>query len=111
MLFDTAHHFAIKELLPISIWKLGKSIFGVHMSDNDGVLDYHWSPGDGKIDWLTVLKALKDEDYRGYLTIDSSGLSKNGEEFIQARERVIGWLDTIENQKQPKMSADDFEQR
>ncbi|MFP3195481.1 MAG: TIM barrel protein [Caldivirga sp.] len=46
---DVGHLNAAKELIPLSIEKLGDRVFYVHASDNDGRDNYHWSPGRGVV--------------------------------------------------------------
>jgi len=92
VLFDTGHHFAIKEILPVSIWKLGNHIISTHLTDNDGIIEHHWAPGEGKIQWQSVLAALKHQNYHGYLTIEASGTGVEEIDFAKAKtliERII----------------------
>lgn len=91
-LFDTGHHFVMKEVLPISIWKLGLNIIGVHLSDNDGVIEHHWAPGEGRIDWPAVIEALRASRFTGHMAIESSGMGRNPSDFVRAKsfiERLI----------------------
>lgn len=91
-LFDTGHHFVMKEVLPISIWKLGRNIIGVHLSDNDGVIEHHWAPGEGRIDWPAVIEALKAAGFSGYMAVESSGMGRNQSDFVKARSFIEGLL-------------------
>ncbi|MDK6028824.1 sugar phosphate isomerase/epimerase [Ignisphaera sp. 4213-co] len=70
---DTGHLHAAKELIPLSIEKLGNKIIYVHISDNDGRDNYHWAPGKGTIDWDSVFEGLKKYGYSGYIAIDVGG--------------------------------------
>jgi sugar phosphate isomerase/epimerase len=72
-LVDTAHLFIQKEMLPLAIRKLRGRIFGMHVADNDGDLEYHWTVGKGRINWLGVLQALKEIGYDEYLTVELEG--------------------------------------
>ncbi|MEM3631182.1 MAG: TIM barrel protein, partial [Nitrososphaerota archaeon] len=45
LVFDTAHFFVQKEILPIALEKLKDNVFLIHLADNDGCNDYHWAPG------------------------------------------------------------------
>lgn len=67
---DTAHQNAQKEILPLSVEKLGKRIFYVHAADNDGRINDHVAPGRGTVDWDGVFQALKKHRFSGYLAID-----------------------------------------
>jgi sugar phosphate isomerase/epimerase len=91
-LFDTGHHFVMKEILPVSVWKLGDRIFSVHLSDNDGVIEHHWAPGEGRIDWGSVLGALGESGYAGYLAVESSGIGRDPADFVSAKALVEGLL-------------------
>ncbi len=50
------HLHAAKELIPLSVEKLGSRIFYIHASDNDGRDNYHWAPGKGTVDWTACSK-------------------------------------------------------
>jgi sugar phosphate isomerase/epimerase len=47
------------------ILALANRIVTVHISDFDFVNERHWLPGEGKIDWKAVLKALGQIEYNG----------------------------------------------
>lgn len=88
VLVDTGHLFAVKEILPVSIWKLRRSIFAVHLTDNDGLIEHQWAPGEGKIDWVSVLQAFKRANYDGYFTIETSGAGVQAADFVKAKEMI-----------------------
>jgi len=67
---DTAHLNAQKEILALSVEKLGKRIFFVHAADNDGRVNDHVAPGRGTVDWDGVFQGLKKHKFGGYLAID-----------------------------------------
>ncbi|MEW6232758.1 MAG: sugar phosphate isomerase/epimerase family protein [Chloroflexota bacterium] len=67
---DTGHLHAQKEILPLSVEKLGKRIFYLHVSDNDGRTNEHLALGRGTVDWEGVFGALAKHGYRGYVAID-----------------------------------------
>lgn len=70
---DTGHLHAAKELLPLSVEKLGDRIYYVHASDNDGRDNYHWAPGRGTVDWDGVFEALRKHRFDGPIAIDVGG--------------------------------------
>lgn len=47
------------------IQKLGKRIVTLHISDNDGVDERHWLPGEGVIHWKNVIQSLAHMGYDG----------------------------------------------
>lgn len=67
---DTAHLHAQKEILPLSIEKLGHRIFYVHAADNDSKTNEHRALGEGTIDWVGVVSALRKHNYDGYIALD-----------------------------------------
>jgi len=73
VVLDCGHLHAQKELLPLSIEKLGGRIWYVHVSDNDGRDNYHLAPGRGTIDWRGVFAGLNKHGYSGYFAVDVGG--------------------------------------
>ncbi|MCF6177565.1 MAG: sugar phosphate isomerase/epimerase [Victivallaceae bacterium] len=53
--------------------KIGKRLFTTHLQDNFGANDDHQPPGLGKIDWESLLTALKEIEYAGPLMIEMTG--------------------------------------
>jgi sugar phosphate isomerase/epimerase len=67
---DTGHLHAQKEILPLSVEKLGSRIQYVHASDNDSQTNQHLAPGKGTVDWDGVFLALKKHAFSGYVAVD-----------------------------------------
>lgn len=67
---DTAHLNAQKEILALSVEKLGRRIFYVHAADNDGRVNDHVAAGRGTVDWDGVFQALKKHGFTGYVAVD-----------------------------------------
>ncbi len=70
VVFDTGHLNAQKEILPVSVEKLKDRIFLIHAADNDSTINAHLAPGDGTIDWVSLIQALKKHHFDGYFTLD-----------------------------------------
>lgn len=70
MNLDPSHLFPVGELPHVVIYQLGDRIFHAHFSDNDGVTNVHWRPGKGKIDWFAIMKALKDVNFDGVVSME-----------------------------------------
>ena len=86
---DTGHLHSAKELLPVSIEKLNKKIFYVHLSDNDGRDNYHRAPGKGTIDWDGVFEGLRKYNFKGYVAIDVGGKDIDDLEVEVVSSRVF----------------------
>lgn len=64
--------------------QLGAKIVTCHISDDDGIDEKHWMPGQGVIAWEDVLQQLLNIPYRGpfiYELAPPSGLDKAGLDF------------------------------
>jgi|YNPNPStandDraft_1061719.scaffolds.fasta_scaffold12281_3 sugar phosphate isomerase/epimerase len=88
---DTAHQHAQKEILPLSVEKLGPRIFYLHVADNDGKINEHKALGEGTVDWRGVFTALKKHHFSGYVAIDIGRLP----DMDAAMRRSIAFLERL----------------
>jgi sugar phosphate isomerase/epimerase len=87
VIFDTAHLHAQKELLPLSVEKLGKRIRYIHVSDNDSRMNDHLMPGDGNIDWEEIFLALKRQGFEdGYYATDLGDMPHLEQKFVECKQ-------------------------
>jgi sugar phosphate isomerase/epimerase len=84
---DFGHMLMSRENPALSVKKLGRKIFSVHLSDYDGITDSHWPPGQGMIEWVPLIRALEEGGYDGILSLDVSGMDVE-QEVVEAREYV-----------------------
>ncbi len=82
---DTGHQHAQKEILPLSVEKLGRRIFYLHVSDNDGRTNEHLALGRGTIDWEGVFTALAKHHFEGYVAIDVGGVPNLDEQYAASK--------------------------
>jgi len=85
---DTAHQHAQKEILPLSVEKLGSRIMYLHVADNDGKINEHLALGEGTVDWEGVFTALAKHRFAGYVAIDIGRLP----DMDDAMRRSIAYL-------------------
>jgi len=71
---DCGHLHAQKEILPLSVEKLGPRIFYVHASDNDSRDNEHLAPGRGTVDWRALFAGLRRHQFTGYVGVDVGGV-------------------------------------
>lgn len=83
---DTGHQNAQKEILPLSVEKLGNKIFYLHVSDNDGKINEHLPLGKGNIDWEGIFLALKKHNYQGYVAIDIGNVPNIEKAYIDSKK-------------------------
>jgi sugar phosphate isomerase/epimerase len=92
MNFDPSHLFPMGEMSQAVVYEVGERIFHTHFSDNDGTSNAHWRPGKGKIDWKSVLQALRDVKYDGVISIeleDVPGVASRGQASTEALDREV----------------------
>jgi len=90
VIFDAAHFFVQKEVLPVALEKLKDNVFLIHLADNDGCTDYHWAPGKGKVDWGNFLKTVKKIGYKRFLNLDVIGKYDNiAKEIIDGKTYIL----------------------
>ena len=61
--FDPNHLFGESHAALLSA--VGDRVAAVHFSDYDGLDERHWMPGEGVIDWKTVVRMLSEAGYDG----------------------------------------------
>ena len=88
---DTAHQHAQKEILPLSVEKLGDRIMYLHVADNDGLVNEHKALGEGTVDWEGIFTALKKHGFDGYVAIDIGRL----DDMDDAMRRSIAYLKAL----------------
>jgi sugar phosphate isomerase/epimerase len=83
---DTGHAFLSGDLRTV-IHKLSGHLRMLHVNDNHGDRDEHLSPGDGAIDWISLMRQLRQWRFLGPLILE---LADHGEspERIMARARA-----------------------
>ncbi|MFA0753787.1 MAG: hypothetical protein IMHGJWDQ_001566 [Candidatus Fervidibacter sp.] len=89
---DTGHLHAQKEILPLSVEKLGSRIFYVHLSDNDGKSNEHLGLGRGTVDFEGVFLALKKHHFSGMVGLDLGRIPNLDEEMRRSRDYLLDLL-------------------
>ena len=82
---DTGHLHAQKEMLVLSVEKLGGRIHAVHASDNDGQTNLHLAPGKGTVDWEGLFQALQKQGFSGYVAVDVGNVPGVDAEYRDAK--------------------------
>ena len=71
--FDSSHANCLHMDIPEAIRECKDRLWATHMSDNDGTADQHRMPFSGKIDWVSLIKALKEIGYRNLFDLEIGG--------------------------------------
>lgn len=92
--YDSSHAMLRRHKSETLLKKYGGRLFATHLSDNDGLLDRHWLPGNGIIDW-NELMALFPEDYEGFFTLETVAAEEEKEsgpeKFLMKAFNKISW--------------------
>jgi sugar phosphate isomerase/epimerase len=67
---DIGHSFLNREQPEQTVQSLAGRIWNVHLEDIKGMKHFHLVPGDGDLPFSRYLTALKQADYRGFLTVE-----------------------------------------
>ncbi|MEW5946067.1 MAG: sugar phosphate isomerase/epimerase [bacterium] len=89
---DTGHA-NLNEEPASAVRNCGARLLCLHASDNNGVNDEHLIPGEGKIDWREVCRALGDAGYDGDFTVEIRNAGDPDETLGKVRE---SWEKLIE---------------
>jgi sugar phosphate isomerase/epimerase len=87
---DTAHLNAQKEILALSVEKLGRRIFYVHAADNDSRVNDHLAAGRGTVDWDGVFLGLKKHGFAGYVAVDVGMVADLDAQYRESVEFLRG---------------------
>ncbi len=87
---DTAHLNAQKEILALSVEKLGQRIFYVHAADNDSRANDHLAAGRGTVDWDGVFQGLKKHGFAGYVAVDVGMVADLDAQYRESVEFLRG---------------------
>jgi sugar phosphate isomerase/epimerase len=66
---DTGHAFLSRDLRTV-VHKLSGHLRMLHVNDNLGDSDTHLSPGEGAIDWISLVRQLRQWDFEGPLILE-----------------------------------------
>lgn len=85
VILDIGHQYAQKELIPLSIEKLGAHMKYMHIADNDGRDNRHLVPGNGTVDWDEIFRLLKRRNFDGYFSVDLEQLPDLKKKFLETK--------------------------
>jgi len=83
LMFDTFHAQYRNEVSSDYVYKMSNNLIHVHIADTDRL-----APGKGKVDFLSVMQALKDINYQGFVTMEVGFTSRSSEPDLIARDSL-----------------------
>ena len=92
LMFDTYHALYRNEVSSDQVYEMGKHLKHVHFADANRM-----PPGEGVVDWVGVMQALRDIDFDGYCTMEIGFNMRNAEPDRYARS-ALAFCKGIESQ-------------
>ena len=94
--YDSSHDFINGQSCGDILEKWKHRLFCVHLSDCDGIDDWHWIPGKGIVDWNKIIPIIKESDCKRF-SMETYPYESEKEltslEFIEkAREGILKLL-------------------
>jgi sugar phosphate isomerase/epimerase len=96
--YDTSHDFLYSPNPGALLERWGHRLMVTHLADNDGVLDRHWLPGLGVLNWEEIMIWLPGKTYQGSLTLEVFPKDQENEpapDFIASAFQSIQWLHNL----------------
>lgn len=92
LMFDTYHALYRNEVSSDQVYEIGAHLAHAHFADTNRL-----PPGEGVVDWVGVLQALKDINFTGYCTMEI-GFNMRGVEPDRYARSAITYLKSVEKQ-------------
>jgi sugar phosphate isomerase/epimerase len=70
---DTSHANLVGLDISALVMEFSPRLFGTHISDNDRSGDQHLTPGNGNIEWVSVMAAFSETNYTGLFNFEIPG--------------------------------------
>jgi len=93
--YDSSHARLRQHKNGLLLKDYGGRLFATHLSDNDGLFDRHWLPGNGIINWDELMASFP-EDYEGFFTLETVATEEEKklgpEKFLMKAFKKISWV-------------------
>lgn len=98
IIFDTAQQNITYRNFGDDIRKAADYLIYVHAADNNGIQWVHYPPGRGTVDWEGLIRALKEINFNGYISlqpfadtpVDNDSWIRESKEYMERILRKIG---------------------
>ena len=72
LVLDTGHAAVLGDNPVDEIKTAGNRLLSLHLHDSDGKEDQHWAPGQGVLNWDSIISALHNNKYKGVLMFEAT---------------------------------------
>lgn len=91
---DTGHAFLSGDLRTV-VHKLSGHLRMLHVNDNLGDRDGHLPPGEGAIDWISLIRQLRQWRFQGPLILELAGSGEAPERIMEHARKSRAYLNEI----------------
>jgi len=91
---DTGHAFLSGDLRTV-VHKLSGHLRMLHVNDNLGDKDGHLPPGEGAIDWISLIRQLRQWRFHGPLILELAGSGEPPDRIMEKARNARGYLGEI----------------
>jgi sugar phosphate isomerase/epimerase len=96
--YDTSHDFLYSPKPGALLERWGHRLMVTHLADNDGILDRHWLPGLGILNWKEIVSRWPMKTYKGSLNLEAFSKDQDKEsapDFMTSAYLSIQWLHSL----------------
>lgn len=95
--YDSSHDWMYSKNKVEILKKWDHLLVSTHLSDNDGIKDRHWLPGEGNIDWKKVCDNFPKVSYTGFMTLETVSRSheEKPSEFLKNAYKSLNWIRSL----------------
>jgi sugar phosphate isomerase/epimerase len=96
--YDTSHDYLYSPQPGELLKRWGHRLMVTHLADNDGILDRHWLPGLGILNWKEIASRWPMKTYKGSLILEvfsKDQVKESAADFMASSYRSIQWLHNL----------------
>lgn len=96
--YDSSHDFLGHSNPGTLLREWSHLLVATHLSDNDGISDRHWVPGEGNIDWEVVRDCFPKDTYTGFFTLEVLPKADEGQpvrSFLRKAIESLSWTKSL----------------
>lgn len=98
--FDSSHANLYSDKGETLLKNYGDRLIATHLSDNDGIKDRHWLPGNGIIEWKNIIDSFAINRYEKNLTLEvcanQEEMKEQPEQFLKKAFRRLSWIKDLD---------------
>lgn len=92
--YDSSHDWIYSREPTRLLKRYAHALACLHLSDNDGLGDRHWLPGEGKVAFERIAQILRDHGFCGQWSLEvfPQGLEESAQMFLKRAKNRLDWV-------------------